>query len=70
MTEERGIVQRFLDWVFDGRPSDMAAVHASALLSKTNAEAAGSSADQLFESGQRISRMANDLRRYRAARKQ
>lgn len=60
-------MRRIWDWVFDGRTSDLDGVHASALLAKTNAKAVSTAADQLVESGQRISRMANDLRRYQAA---
>lgn len=67
MIRLRTTVQRMWDWIFDGRTSDLQGVYESATLAKAKAAASASASDQLIESGLRISRMANDLRRYQAA---
>lgn len=67
MSRFQARVKRMWDWIFDGRASDLKGVYDSATLSKTKAAASVTASDQLIESGQRIARMANDLRRYQAA---
>jgi hypothetical protein len=67
MSRFRTKVKRMWDWIFDGRATDLKNVYEATSLVKVQAAASVSASDQLIESGQRIARMATDLRRYQAA---